>query len=73
MNKEMLKKTINDKKGKSFNFVFNGSRNQIEKFSGKIVDAYSSVFLIKTNEENPRILSFSYNDIISSSLEIYNK
>ena len=73
MNKELLRIKMKDKKGGCYNFTFNGSRNQIEKFSGEIIDTFPSVFLVRTDEENPRIRSFSYNDVITSSLEIYDK
>ena len=73
MNKELLRIKMAEKKGNNYNFIFNGSRNQVEKFSGTIIDTYPSVFLVETIEENPRIRSFSYNDIITSSLEIKEK
>jgi len=73
MNKEMLREKIREKEGNDYLFIFNGSRNQVEKFSGTIIETYPSVFLVETLEENPRIKSFSYNDIITSSLEIKEK
>ncbi len=51
-------------------FKFNGSRNQVEEFSGRIVEAYPAIFIIKTTEDNSRIKSFSYSDILTASLEI---
>lgn len=44
-------------------FQYKGSRNQIEEFSGRIVDCYSSIFLIQM--ENNMYKSFSYNDFIA--------
>ena len=73
MNKEILREKIKAKEGNDYDFVFNGSRNQVEKFSGTIIETFPSVFLIETIEETPRIKSFSYNDIITSSLEIREK
>ena len=73
MNRTLLRKKIQEKKGNIYKFTFNGSRNQCEKFSGQIIDTYPSVFLIRTYDNNPRIRSFSYNDIITSSLEIHDK
>jgi uncharacterized protein Veg len=69
MNKDALREKIQQKEGNDYFFVFNGSRNQVEKFSGTIIETYPSVFLV----ENPRIKSFSYNDVITSSLEIREK
>ena len=73
MNKDALREKIQQKEGNDYFFVFNGSRNQVEKFSGTIIETYPSVFLVETREENPRIKSFSYNDFITSSLEIREK
>ena len=73
MNKDALREKIQQKEGKDYDFVFNGSRNQVEQFSGTIIETYPSVFLVETREENPRIKSFSYNDVITSSLEIREK
>ena len=73
MNKEMLREKLSNEQGNNFHFIFNGSRNQTEEFYGTIVDTFQSVFLIEAIEENPRIRSFSYNDIITSSLEIREK
>ena len=73
MNKDALREKIQQKEGNDYFFGFNGSRNQVEKFSGTIIETYPSVFLVETREENPRIKSFSYNDVITSSLEIREK
>ena len=73
MNKDALREKIQQKEGNDYFFVFNGSINQVEKFSGTIIETYPSVFLVETREENPRIKSFSYNDVITSSLEIREK
>ena len=73
MNKELLRKKLLEKKGRFYNFTFNGSRNQCENFFGQRIDIFPSVFLIRTYDDNPRIRSFSYNDIITSSLEIHDK
>ena len=64
--KEMVSKNTNQ----PLKFKFNGSRNQVEEFSGKIVEAYPAIFIIETLEENVRRKSFSYSDILTESLEI---
>ena len=73
MNKEIVKNKIELLIGKQFNFKFNGSRNQCEKFSGIITDVFPSIFIIVTNDKNPIVKSFSYNDIITSNLLIIEK
>jgi len=64
--REMVKK----KKDQEKKFKFNGSRNQVEEFSGKIVGAYPAIFIIETSDEISRIKSFSYSDVLTESLEI---
>lgn len=72
MNKDIFREKMLQKKGKYFRFTFNGSRNQIEEFSGKIIDIFPSIFLVKTDEEASRIRSFSYSDVITSNLLIHD-
>ena len=50
-------------------FKFNGSRNQIVEFDGEIIETYHSIFVVKLVDDN-NIKSFSYSDLITSSLEI---
>ncbi len=73
MNKELLRVKLLDKKGDNLHFIFNGSRNQVEEFNGRIIKAFPSIFLIETEEAIPRIKSFSYNDVITSNLVIQEK
>ena len=70
MNKDALREKIQQKEGNDYFFVFNGSRNQVEKFSGTIIETYPSVFLVETREENPRIKSFSYNPILRNRINL---
>ncbi len=73
MNKEILKERIDKLCGKKYKFIFNGSRNQREKFHGVIVKTFPSVFLVETCDKTSRIKSFSYNDVITSNLQIIEK
>ena len=70
MNKDILKNKIEELQGKKFKFIFNGSRNQREKFHGIIIKTFPSVFLIQTKD---RVKAFSYNDVIASNLQIIEK
>ncbi len=67
---EKAKEVVNNNINKLLKFKFNGSRNQVEEFSGKIVEVYPAIFIIETLDDNSRIKSFSYNDILTESLEI---
>lgn len=70
MNINKIRSFIIQNKGKLFQFKFKGARNQTEEFVGKIIEVYRSVFIIKVNDYTNRIKSFSYNDILTNSLEI---
>lgn len=70
MNIQKIKDNLETKKGKKINFKFNGSRNQIEEFSGIIENTYNYIFLVKVDNDNETIRSFAYTDILMESLEI---
>ncbi len=70
MNKSIIKSKIETIKGKEIHFKYNGSRNQIEEFDGIIENTYNSIFTIRIND-SLEIKSFSYNDIISESLQFF--
>lgn len=67
-----IKENLEKEKGKYLHFKFNGARNQIEEFDGYIENTYNYVFTIKLNNEN-RVKSFTYTDILIDNLEIINK
>ncbi len=69
MSIEKVRDKVNEYKGKTLNFRFNGSRNQIEEFSGKIVGTYACVFTIKL-EDSDFLKSFSYSDILIKKLVV---
>ena len=68
MNVDKVRSEIKSKEGKILHFKFNGSRNQIVEFVGEIIETYQAIFVVKLTDNN--IKSFSYSDLITSSLEI---
>ena len=70
MNLDIIKEQVRGRKGEILNFKFNGSRNQIEEFQGEIIKIYPSIFLIRLEGGKNKIKSFTYNDLITESLEI---
>ena len=70
MNISKVKDDIIKYKGKLLHFKYNGARNQIEEFDGKIENTYNAIFTIKL-EDNCNIKTFTYSDIITESLEIF--
>lgn len=61
---------VNNNKNVIHNFIFHGSRNQNEYFTGKIVEVYPSIFVIKL--EDGQIKSYSYSDLLIGNIEIVN-
>lgn len=70
MNKSIIRNNIEMVKGKKIHFKYNGSRNQIDEFDGIIENTYKSIFTIKIADSS-NIKSFTYNDIINKSLQIF--
>ena len=70
MNVEKIREKLQSYKGKTINFKFNGSRNQIEEFQGMIENVYNYVFTIKLKDNDNVRKSFSYVDVLTDSLEI---
>ena len=66
---ERVKTMLKSKKGEKLKFKINGSRNQIEEFSGEIVSLYNSIFTVKDDKNIMR--SFTYSDVITKNLVIY--
>ena len=67
-----IKQEVNNYKGKTLHFKFNGSRNQTEEFEGIIENTYNYIFTVKIIGTNERIKSFTYSDILIENLEIIN-
>ncbi len=67
---EKVKEMVSRNTNQPLKFKFNGSRNQVEEFSGKIVEAYPAVFIVEVLDATNRRKSFTYSDILTSSLEI---
>ena len=70
MNIQKIREEIRRKEGRLLKFKFNGARNQIEEFTGKISRIYPSIFTIELTELNKNVKSFSYSDILTNSLQI---
>ena len=66
-----IKEEIENKKGETLHFRFNGARNQIEEFEGIIIDTYNYIFIIKTIDDKKEVKSFTYSDVLIDNLEIY--
>lgn len=66
---EKTKLFVESNLNKNIKFKFNGNRNVVEEFTGKIIKTYRAVFLVKVLNEDV-IRSFSYQDVYMGSLEL---
>ncbi len=72
MNLTIIKEEIKRNQGKKIKIVHSGSRNKIEVYEGYIYAVYPQIFSIMTNSNNyVQTRSFSYNDILSKTIEIF--
>ena len=70
MNISKIRNDIKSIKGRMLHFKYNGARNQVEDFYGMVENTYNYVFTIRIQEKNC-IKSFSYNDVITKSLQFF--
>ena len=64
---DMVKNRVVKYLGKDVMFRYNGSRNQVEEFSGRIINCYKYIFIIDTDTI---VRYFSYSDVLIGVLEI---
>lgn len=58
--------------GKSVMIKYNLGRNKYEMYRVTIKSLYNQVFLVEVENENHAIKSFSYADIITKTIKIYD-
>ena len=66
---EKIKEKLLYYKDSPLKFRYNGSRNQVEEFTGTIVAVYKAVFVVKPSDSNI-LKSFSYADVLVGTLHI---
>jgi len=68
MTLNMIKDIVKNNLNKNNVFKYNGARNHIEIFEGRITEVYPAVFIITLNDK--KIRSFTYADLLVNNLEI---
>lgn len=68
MTLDKVKKVVEENHGIRHLFCYKGARSQNEKFYGKILGIYPSIFTILL--DNNILKSFSYSDLLIGNLEI---
>ena len=67
---ENVKTAMRNLEGKRMLLEINRGRNKIDKFEGVISKLYPAIFTV--TEDSGKKQSYSYNDILSSNIKIYN-
>ncbi len=69
MNINYIKRYLMIKIGSPVIIIYYGSRNKKEKYMGILSKIYNNVFIVKLY--NGDIKSFSYNDILTKTVQLY--
>lgn len=67
-----IRKVLSNYVGKRVFIKYNLGRNKYETYDVVIKNLYNQVFLVEVNDENHTIKSFSYADIITKTIKIYD-
>lgn len=70
-NPKAIKKALSSYMGKNIKIRYNLGRNKYEVYEAKIKTLYNYLFLVEINDNNHSIKSFSYADIITKTIKIY--
>jgi uncharacterized protein Veg len=67
-----IRKKLSKYIGKKITVKYDLGRNKYECYSATIKALYNQVFLVQIDNENMSIRSFSYADIITKSIKLYD-
>ena len=69
MNLKLIKRYLASRIGSKIVIIYYGSRNKKERYDGILLKIYYNIFTIRLC--NGDIKSFSYNDILTTTIQIY--
>ena len=69
MNLKLIKRYLASRIGSKIVIIYYGSRNKKERYDGILLKIYYNIFSIRLC--NGYIKSFSYNDILTKTIQIY--
>lgn len=70
MNIEKVKNELENHLGEVATIKYHLGRNKYEEYNVKIKETYNRVFLVELEDEDKKVKSFSYSDIITRTLRI---
>lgn len=69
----MIRKALRNYLGREVTIKYNLGRNKYESYRATITNLYNQVFLVEVLDENKSVKSFSYADIITKTIKIFDK
>ena len=69
MNISLIKEELERNIGKEVVIRYNLGRNKIEKYHARIKELYNYIFIVEI-EKNSELKSFTYSDVITSTIKI---
>ncbi len=69
----MIRQALSKYIGAEITIKYNLGRNKYEIYKAKITNLYNCVFLVEVLDENKSVKSFSYADIITKTIKIFDK
>ena len=67
-----VRKILSNYVGKTVMIKYNLGRNKYENYKATIKSLYNCVFLVEIEDKNHIVKSFSYADIITKTIKIYD-
>lgn len=64
-----IKDDISNNLGKKIKIIYNGSRNRKEEYKGILTEVYNYIFIVRLDTDE--VKSFSYSDVLTSTIEIF--
>lgn len=68
-----IKEEMETNIGKEVKIIFNGGRNRIEEFDATITEVYSSIFVVKLDNDISELKTFTFSDVLTQTVELYYK
>lgn len=69
MTLKKIKDNISNNLGKKVKIIYNGSRNRKEEYKGILTEVYNYIFIVRLDTDE--VKSFSYSDVLTSTIEIF--
>lgn len=72
-NLDTVKERVKKLQGIEVKLLINRGRNRFISFDGSIEDIYPNVFTVKSEDAESKLMTFSYNDVMTKNIRFYKK